>query len=341
MTVFLLIFVFEHDRKNLVHFIDLGSGNIMLETMKEFINIDLKKRLVSVFVLLLSVVWCWSLAAGQRIQVQTEVSHLMDYSDAAGMTEEFFPLKITLEEILAGQEGNWSIYVKDLKTGEELSMNHEKMYAASLIKLFVMEKTYQDYEEILENDMQYTKDLSKSQQKIVDTLSDMIQISDNEAFNELVRVQNQERSFSKGCVKINEWLKEKGYEDTAVYHTLEPSPTKEERISEEKNHTSARDCGKLLEAVYRNKAVSEEAPQDMLLLLTGQQRDDKIPAGVPEDTVVANKTGETDSCQHDAAIIYGPEKDYILCVMSENVSDVKAAAELIRSISAQVYTYLE
>ncbi len=121
--------------------------------------------------------------------------------------------------------------------------------------------------------------------------------------------------------KIDEWLEEEGYEDTAVYHTLEPSPTEEEKVSEEKNHTSAIDCGKLLEAVYQGKAVSKAASQDMLLLLEGQERDYKIPAGVPRDTIVANKTGETDSCQHDAAIIFGPEKDYILCVMSEKVTD--------------------
>ncbi len=66
---------------------------------------------------------------------------------------------------MSGQEGVWSIYIKDLETGEELSMNHQKMYAASLIKLFVMEKTYQDYEEILENDLRYTGDLGKSRAK--------------------------------------------------------------------------------------------------------------------------------------------------------------------------------
>lgn len=307
----------------------------------EFIGEPLKKRLISAMAVFLMFFLCLGQAAGEESRGQTEISYAMDYPGAAGMTEEFYPLKIILEGMLSGQEGVWSIYIKDLETGEELSMNHQKMYAASLIKLFVMEKTYQDYEEILENDLWYTGDLGKSQQKIVETLTDMIQVSDNEAFNELVRIQNKDRSFSEGCVEIDEWLEEEGYEDTAVYHTLEPSPTEEEKVSEEKNHTSAIDCGKLLEAVYQGKAVSKAASQDMLLLLEGQERDYKIPAGVPRDTIVANKTGETDSCQHDAAIIFGPEKDYILCVMSEKVTDAEVAAELIRSISEEVYTYLE
>ena len=120
--------------------------------------------------------------------------------------------------------------------------------------------------------------------------------------------------------------------------------SEEEEISEEKNHTSARDCGRLLEDIYEGKCVSEEASLDMLALLTGQERDWKIPAGLPKETLCANKTGETDTCQHDAAIVFGPEKDYILCVMSDGLEgeqEGEDAALLIREISRTVYEFLE
>ena len=159
--------------------------------------------------------------------------------------------------------------------------------------------------------------------------------------NKYFTFQNKERSFSEGCEELNDWLETEGYEDTGIYHTLEPSPSEEEEISEEKNHTSARDCGHLLEAVYRGEAVSQTASSDMLMLLLGQERDSKIPAGVPEHISVANKTGETDSCQHDAAIVFGESGDYILCVMSEGLTDTEAAAALIQEISAGVYAWME
>lgn len=79
----------------------------------------------------------------------------------------------------------------------------------------------------------------------------------------------------------------------------------------------------------------------MLMLLLGQERDAKIPAGVPEHISVANKTGETGSCQHDAAIVFGESGDYILCVMSEGLTDTEAAAALIQEISAGVYAWME
>ena len=291
--------------------------------------ISLQKRFVSAAFILLLFFLCLAQAlTEENSKTRAEVQKVIEYPGDSGMTEELYPLRIMLEQLLYGQEGTWSIYIKDLETDEELSMNHQEMYAASLIKL-------------LENDMEYTGDLSQSQKKIVDLLTDMIQISDNEAFNELVRLQNKERSFSEGCEELNDWLETEGYEDTGIYHTLEPSPSEEEEISEEKNHTSARDCGHLLEAIYRGEAVSQTASSDMLMLLLGQERDSKIPAGVPEHISVANKTGETDSCQHDAAIVFGESGDYILCVMSEGLTDTEAAAALIQEISAEVYAWME
>ena len=43
---------------------------------------------------------------------------------------------------------------------------------------------------------------------------DVYKRQDNEAYNELIKVQSPDRSFVKGAAKINEYLKENGYEDT-------------------------------------------------------------------------------------------------------------------------------
>ena len=44
-------------------------------------------------------------------------------------------LRIKINEKLKGYSGNWSVYVKDLKTGDVLSINETSMYPASVIKL--------------------------------------------------------------------------------------------------------------------------------------------------------------------------------------------------------------
>ncbi len=132
----------------------------------------------------------------------------------------------------------------------------------------------------------------------------MITISDNESFNELVRLQTDTLDFKKGAEAINGYLAEQGYQDTTVQHTLLPSTSASKGLGG-RNMTSVRDCGRLLEQIYRGECVSEEASAAMLDLLLNQQVTWKIPEGLDSSVVVANKTGETDTSQHDMAIVYG------------------------------------
>ena len=272
-------------------------------------------------------------AKSEMETVQTETSETEE-------ADQMESLEALLTEMIGGEDGTWSIYVKNLDTDVSIVINDEPVYAASLIKLFVMEKTFRDMDMLIDNDAAYTGSEEESRQKIMTTLENMIEISDNESYNELVRIESRSRSFSEGCTIINNYLQDSIYSETRIYHTLSPSNTEEERISSNRNHTSAVDCGMLLEAIYDGTCVSEDASSQMLDLLLAQQTRGKIPAGVPEDIEVANKTGETDETQHDAAIVYGEDTDYILCVLSDEVPDSNAAASLIREISSEVYVYL-
>ena len=273
---------------------------------------------------------------GAKLEMETVQTETSETEEADQMES----LEALLTEMIGGEDGTWSIYVKNLDTDVSIVINDEPVYAASLIKLFVMEKTFRDMDMLIDNDAAYTGSEEESRQKIMTTLENMIEISDNESYNELVRIESSSRSFSEGCTIINNYLQDSIYSETRIYHTLSPSNTEEERISSNRNHTSAVDCGMLLEAIYDGTCVSEDASSQMLDLLLAQQTRGKIPAGVPEDIEVANKTGETDETQHDAAIVYGEDTDYILCVLSDEVPDSNAAASLISDISSEVYVYL-
>lgn len=71
-----------------------------------------------------------------------------------------------------------------------------------------------------------------------------------------------------------------------------------------------------------------------------QENVNKIPQGVPEDIQTANKTGETEEVQHDAAIVFGEKTDYILCVMSTGIEESGTAIQTIQEISSVVYNFL-
>lgn len=260
-------------------------------------------------------------------------------------------LEEEIEAILSQTDGVWSVYVKNLETDETLSINNQRMYAASLIKLFVMEATYVNWDTVeanagswatLAGDDETASASSQlaSDDTVDDLLAAMIQVSDNESYNELVRLESDSGSFSEGCQIIDDYLETTEYEDTRLYHTLSPSNTESEKISDIKNHTSVEDCGEILEKIYNGTCVSEEASREMLEYLLNQQSVSKIPAGVPEGIAVANKTGETDESQHDAAIVFGEETDYILCIMSTECTSGDEAVSVIQRISQVVYDYL-
>lgn len=250
-------------------------------------------------------------------------------------------LEPKLTEMIKSYPGEWSAYVKNLDSGEEILINNQSMYSASLIKAFVLADSYNEMENVMANEGQKLKKEADSPEvkvKVDDLICNMITVSDNESFNELVRLQSEKNDFKEGAEKINEYLKEEGYGDTSVQHTLAPSASPSTGLGG-RNTTSVKDCGMLLERIYKGDCVSKEASEEMLNILLQQEVDWKIPSGLSSDIKVANKTGETDTSQHDIAIVYGEKTTYIFCVMSQNCPE-STAIHNIRDLSRVVYYHL-
>ena len=86
---------------------------------------------------------------------------------------------------------------------------------------------------------------------------------------------------------------------------------------------------------------TEDVTQRILSAVTDgmkeQERRGKIPAGLPEGAMCANKTGELEDAEHDAAIVSTDKGDYAICVMSSGLNDTAAARGEIVEISGLVY----
>lgn len=250
-------------------------------------------------------------------------------------------LETRLTELLGSYDGTWSVYVKDLTNDQEFDLGSQSLYSASLIKAFVMAQTYANMDTVLQSEAaKMKKDVSDPAvaTKVNDLLWNMITVSDNESFNELVRLQTTSGVFKDGAEAVNAFLAENQFADTSVQHTLSPSASKDAGLGG-RNTTSVKDCGELLSRIYKGECVSKEASDAMLNFLLNQQVTTKIPSGISASVEIANKTGETDTDQHDIAIVYGEKTTYILCVMSENCKSGDAVSH-IRDISGIVYNYL-
>ena len=116
------------------------------------------------------------------------------------------------------------------------------------------------------------------QTKIDNLLTNMITVSDNESCNELGRLQSEKHDFLDGAEKVNEYLEKEGYSETSYQSTLHPSSSAKISLGG-RNMTSVKDCGLLLERIYRGECVSEEASAQMLDLLKRQENTSKILQG--------------------------------------------------------------
>jgi len=107
------------------------------------------------------------------------------------------------------------------------------------------------------------------------------------------------------------------------------------------NTTTPRDLGVLLEAIERRTAASKIACDTMLAILSRQEFNDEIPAGLPPGTRVAHKTGSITAVLHDAAIVYPQGRTpYVLVVLTRNIPDERAARVLIADLSRLVYQHV-
>jgi beta-lactamase class A len=163
----------------------------------------------------------------------------------------------------------------------------------------------------------------------------MISISDNDAFSLMVSACSETGSQVAARPIIQKYIDNEGYTDTTLTSMLLPTKYKAPS-SPGRNYTTVDDCGLLLEKIYKGKCVSPESSRKFLDLLFQQIHINKIPAALPPGTRCANKTGDTDEFQHDAAIVYSPGGDYIITVMSTNCG---AAIINTQEISRIVYDY--
>ncbi|MCI9198307.1 MAG: serine hydrolase [Lachnospiraceae bacterium] len=216
--------------------------------------------------------------------------------------------------------GRWSVHVKNLNSKIYTERDNSPMRAASLIKLFIMGAVYEQYEELAQVNGKETLD---------NLLNIMITVSDNDAANQLVTMLGNGDSAA-GRQAVNVYCEEHGYANTSMGRMLlEESTTGE-------NYTSVGDCADFLETIYYKEFDYWE---EMLEHLQGQQRRNKIPAQIPDGVTIANKTGELTGLEDDVAIVYGDKNPYIICFMTDGLTDSGTAVECIAEMSGKIYGF--
>jgi beta-lactamase class A len=264
-------------------------------------------------------------------------------------------LAAAVKKALVGTKGSYGIAILHLGNNESYFSNEHQIYqTGSLYKLWIMAEAFEQIRDgKLREDDTLSEDINilynkfnlaspsaqtseptktetasadnsdePKENKITfsvrDALEKMIIISDNNAallLTEKIRLTNvatflQQHGFHESKVGING-----GYPSTTPY-----------------------DMALFLKKLYKGELNNKEYTEKMLTLLKRQRLNNKLPKYLPEEIIVAHKTGELDQFTHDVGIVYGTKGNYIITVLSESNSRLQAE-ERIANVSEAVFKY--
>ncbi len=245
----------------------------------------------------------------------------------------------------------------DLETGDTIYINADSSFhAASTMKVPVMIELFRafdagrlrpDQKIVLGNEFKsivdgsaYTLDAGSDSDSLVYTrirqeitilelIDRMIIRSSNLATNTVIELV--------GAANANATAHALGARNMRVLRGVEDSKAFQAGLN---NTTTARDLAVLMEGLERGTAASPSSSRTMLDILRRQEFNAEIPAGLPQGTPVAHKTGFITGVLHDAAIVY-PErrKPYVLVILTRGIPDRAAAREVMVDVSRLVYAY--
>jgi beta-lactamase class A len=241
-------------------------------------------------------------------------------------------LEERLREVLGDEIDAYGIVVKSLEDGRGAAINADKVfYAASLFKVAVLYEVFHQrslglldfQEELLVTPYYASFDLGTLPVGICETISIDEALHAMTAFSDNVSaVLLQDRV---GSANINQSLAALGLTTT--------------RLLPDDLPTTAGDMALLMEMIARGQAVDEEASQEMVNLLAGEELDNGLRAGVPADTTVAHKTGNWSNATHDAGIVYlpagqagAPSAPYVIAILSEKGYETVLTKEISKAV---------
>jgi beta-lactamase class A len=254
-------------------------------------------------------------------------------------------LKKSLESQISSYNVDTGMVIKDLEMNWEINCSKDSLIpSASLVKIPIMcayQYAARDGKINLSDKVElkaYNKTSGSGVLKtfrpgtvfsVDDLIYLMITQSDNTASNMLIDLL--------GMDTLNAYFKKMGLKHTNLSRKMMDFKARKNGIE---NYTTASDMAYLLEKIYRNKFMNISTSKKCLRLLTSQKIKDRIPKKLPQNTVVAHKTGLENGICHDAGIVYANKGNFLICVLTKHqYKHARYTKRLIQDISLLTYNY--
>lgn len=234
-----------------------------------------------------------------------------------------------LGSYVAGLDGTYGIAVENLDDGRSVLLNADRPFpAGSLYKLLVMYRVFQAIER---------GDLSPEDTLTIlgaDTVEEApgggfppgTSMTVSEALEAMITYSNNAAAYALarevgGWNRVITAADELGMSSTGFDEQFWSTPA---------------DMLRFFELLAGGSLVSPQASDAMLDLLLRQTINDRIPALLPPEALVAHKTGDLPGVRNDGGIVQGPGGRYILVLMSQGV-DPREAIEVEAEMSRRIY----
>ncbi len=251
------------------------------------------------------------------------------------LTVSYSELKPAVNRTLTqNADGRFALYFEDLESGAWLGINErEKFIPASLLKMPTLVAVLK---KVQGGDITLDQKVSL-QQEDLDLRSGTLglkgagyEISIRELLVEMLKESDNTAFFTFN----RRILSEQDVVEARLAMGL-PPPTNQMTLLSPKEYMN------IFRALYFSTYLRRPFSELALSMLLETDFNSQIPAGLPKDVKVSHKVGmwRDGSYFHDCGIIYLQNKDYMLCIMSMNTTQVESD-RVMQETSKVIYDYM-
>lgn len=233
--------------------------------------------------------------------------------------------------------------IKNLKTDETVTYREKLIVpSASLIKVPVMVEAFRQIEagtldpgsriaikpeEVVPFSVLEFLD-SKNTYTLLDLIRLMIIYSDNTAANIMIDLLGMDR--------INRCIQALGLRNTMLQRKMMDAVSRKEGRD---NLTTAEDMADLMVRLYHGTILGESPSRRMLDIMKGQADECMMRVDLPDEIIIARKSGELENLDHEIAIVYGGHCDYLYVFFVWGANSNNDARQILQKTSKIVYEY--
>lgn len=262
-------------------------------------------------------------------------------------------LESKIKKRAAGFKGDVGIFVKHLRTGEEVAINADSLFpTASMIKVPItigmfdkIEKGELKYDSVLT----YRDSLLYAGEDILGSFKDGERIALSKVL--MLMITTSDNTASLWCqhlagtgTAINTLLDDYGFANTRVNSRTEGRQENWKQYGW--GQTTPREMAELIMRIHEGNIISKRASERIYRNLTRIYWDGEALSQIPPYVQAASKQGAVNKSRSEVVLVNAPHGDYVFCVITKNQQDESWKPDnegyaLLRDISALLWKHYE